>query len=1023
MKCFFNILLLLICLSSKSNAQTTVIGGIINKYARAIGVDTCVMSVTVGDPQLFSVGGKVLLIQMNGASMQDKNNDGFGTLESLKNTGKYEINQIDSIAGKTIYLKYRFLNPYLDLNGVTQVITFPSYDNAVVNDTLKAKAWDGETGGVIAFEANNLTLNMPIIASAMGFRGGKVKSYGECNPASSYGDHYFDINSTTNDNGGVKGESVVAYLVGKECGRGAMMIGGGGGNNHKAGGGGGAHFNAGGQGGESIRGSLFRCQGNYPGLGGRALPTTLGADYLFFGGGGGSGHNKDGSNSKGGNGGGIVIIKANNLEGNNRAIIANGGTAVLVDGDGAGGGGAGGTIALEVKRITGSLTLEAKGGNGGNANSTANYDFGPGGGASGGRAILSNSSPSVAINVAGGVAGKNITTFSTQTATNGGAGVSSINTTFSLPVASTSFNRKLNITTQPVATLVCEGDSTILITAAVGPSVKYQWQVNKGTGYTPLSNDDIFDGVKTPVLKIRKPTSALNPYLYRCLVTSNCLKSDSVPSVPISLKIRSLPIPIFTYVINNNKVAFTNGSSNGLNFKWNFGDGGVDTGRSPVYTYAVQDTYRVVLTVSNECGTETYSAKVNLNTPPLSDYTANGAEACPPSTITFLNKSSDNVRKFYWWFPGGTPDTSTLRNPTIKYNKIGTYDVRLIVENGYGRDTNFKKAYVKINDIPKVNFSASRNGLIVSFLNNTTSATSYLWRFGDGDTSNQASPVHSYRFAGTYIVTLTATNACGTKTDSVTISVFALPAATVTASQLQGCTPLTVQFSGRNTTSVSTWNWSFPGGIPSISNLATPSVTYKEPGLYDVTLTMTNSVGSSTIRQDTFIKVSAAPVVSFTTTIIDSVVGITNTSRGATVYKWNFGDGTGEFIGANPPPHVYTRNGIFTIRLLGEKDYCAFAIEKQVSIFSYTASKELNTEGGVILYPNPINGILYVEFKENFKADFNLTVSDVQGKVLKNIKIGRESLRELDMNDLGKGVYFLRFANEKHHFTKKIVKL
>jgi PKD repeat protein len=1023
MKCFFNIVLLLVCLQSLSNAQTTIIGGVINKYARATTIDTCVMSVTVGEPQLFTVGGRVLIIQMNGASMQDKNNDGFGTLESLKNTGKYEINQIDSIAGNTIYMKYRFLNAYAAVSGTTQLITFPTYDNAVVNDTLKAKVWDGQTGGVIAFEANNLTLNMPIIASQTGFRGGFIKSYGECNPASSYGDHYFDINSTTNENGGVKGEGVVAYIGGKECGRGAMMNGGGGGNNHKAGGGGGAHFNVGGQGGESIRGSIFRCQGNYPGLGGRALPATLGTDYLFFGGGGGSGHNKDASNSKGGNGGGIVIIKANNLEGNNRAILANGGSAVLLDGDGAGGGGAGGTIALEVQRITGSLTLEAKGGNGGNSNSTANYDFGPGGGASGGRIILSNSSSSVAINVAGGNAGKNIKTFSTQTGTGGGVGVSAINTAFNLPVASTNSNRKLAITTQPVATLVCEGDSTILITAAVGPSVRYQWQVNKGSGYTPLSNDEIFDGVKTPILKISKPTSTLNPYLYRCLVTSNCLKSDSMPSVPISLKIRSKPIPIFTYVINNNKVAFTNGSSNGLNFKWSFGDGGVDTGRSPIYTYAVQDTYRVVLTVSNECGTETYSAKLNLNTPPLSDYSANGAEACPPSTISFFSKSSDNVRKYYWWFPGGTPDTSTLKNPIIKYNRIGTYDVRLIVENGYGRDTNFKKAYVKINDIPKVNFSVSKNGLAVSFLNNTTSATSYLWRFGDGNTSTLASPVHKYSYAGAYIVTLTANNACGTKMDSVTISVFALPAATVVASQLQGCTPLTVQFSGRNTTSVSTWNWAFPGGIPSVSNLATPTVTYKEPGFYDVTLTMTNSVGSSTIRQDTFIKVSVAPVVSFKTTILDSIVGITNTSSGANVYKWNFGDGTAEFTGQNPPPHLYVKNGIYTIRLLGEKDYCSFAVERQVSIFSYTASKELNTEGGVSLHPNPTNGILYLEFKDNFKANFDLTILDVQGKVLKNIKLSRDSLQELDMNDLGKGVYFFRFANEKYHFTKKIVRL
>ena len=1023
MKCFFNIFLFSICFYTMSNAQTTVIGGIINQYARVTVVDTCVMSVTVDDPTPFIVGRKVLLIQMNGATMQDRNNESFGTLESLRHSGKYEINQVDSISGNNIYLKYKFVNQYVEESGSKQLITFPSYDNAVINDTLRARPWNGETGGVVAFEANSVTLNMPIIASATGYRGGGIKSYDECNPSFSYGDYHFDINSTSNENGGIKGESIVRYASGKECGRGAQMTGGGGGNNHKSGGGGGAHMNFGGKGGESIRGSVFRCQGVNPGLGGRALPNTIGNDHLFFGGGGGSGHNKEGFDTRGGNGGGIVIIKANTFEGNNRAIIANGGSAAFNDGDGAGGGGAGGTIALLVNRFTGSLTLEAKGGNGGNSGSNPNYDFGPGGGGSGGRVLLANSSSSLSINVTSGAAGKNVTTFSTQTGTSGGIGVSSINSAFSLPIASGSFNRKLFIIKQPVANLVCEGDSTTIVIAATGPSVKYQWQVNKGDGYAPLSNDELYEGVKTPILKLNKPTSALNPFLYRCMITSNCAKNDSLPSKAISLIIKSRPIPIFTYVINNNKVAFTNGSSNGLSFRWSFGEGGVDTGRSPVYTYAVQDTYRVTLTVINECGTETYSTLVNLNTPPLSAFTANGADACPPSTVTFINMSSNNVRKFYWLFPGGIPDTSTQRNPTVRYNSIGSYDVKLVVENGFGRDTLVKKGYVRINDIPKVNFSINKNGLAVSFLNTTTSATNYLWKFGDGNTSTQSSPQYNYRFAGTYIVTLTAKNACGSTTDSVTLSVFALPAATVTASALQGCTPLNIQFSGRNTTSVSTWNWSFPGGIPATSNLANPRVLYKEPGSYDVRLTMTNSVGSSTIRQDTFIKVSVAPQVSFKTNITDSIVEFTNMSVDATVYKWNFGDGSAEYIGTNPPPHFYNRNGIFTVRLLGEKEYCSVAVEKQVSIFSYTGSKELNTEGGVTLYPNPTNGKLYLEFTENFRADFHLTVSDIQGKTLKNVILNKEKRQELDIENLDKGVYFFYFSNEKHHFVKKIVKM
>ena len=1025
MRYIFNILLLTFCFSTASQAQVSILSGVINKYSRVSKLDTCAVTATVYDPNYFTVGSKVLLIQTNGATMQEKNNEGFGTLESLKNSGKYEINEVDSIIGNVVFLKYRLQNVYNDLFGVLQLVTFPKYDNAVVNDTLRAKPWDGQTGGIIAFEANTITLNAPISASGAGFRGGITKSYSQCESFDTYSDYYFALNSTTVNSGGQKGESVVPYSANKECGRGPQVHGGGGGNNHKSGGGGGANMSAGGSGGESQRSNILRCPGKYPGLGGISLPNNSSGNALFFGGGGGAGHNKEGTgNSNGGNGGGIVIIKANSLEGNNRVIAANGVSALFIDGDGAGGGGAGGTIALAIPKITGELTLEAKGGNGGNTGSTNSYDFGPGGGGSGGRIVLSTTTSSVKTILTGGGSGRNITTSSSQGATSGTIGISAVSNTFSLPNSTTPVIRQLTISKQPIPILVCEGDATSLTVVANGPGLKYQWEINKGTGYTPLSNDDLYQDVTTNILKIAKATTDLSPYLYRCALTSNCLTGpgSTLPTNDISLIIRSVPIPIFSYVIKNNKVEFTNGSSNGVSFKWLFGDGGTDTMRSPVHTYAEQDTYRVVLTVINECGNAPYSTTINLNTQPFASFTANGIDACPPTSITFTNTSSNNVRKFFWSFPGGKPDTSTERNPLIEYNKTGLHDVRLIVENGFGRDTFFKKQYVRINGKPIIDFSATKNGLNVNFLNNTTSATNYLWKFGDGNTSAQLSPVYTYRFAGTYIVYLTATNSCGSVTDSIILPVFALPAATIDASQVKGCSPLAVQFAGRNTTSVSTWNWSFPGGIPATSNQANPKVTYNQPGTYDVILTMTNAVGTNTVKQDTFIKVSVAPKVSFNYILKDNVLEVVNNSLDADKYTWNYGDGV-IFEGANPPPHVYNRNGLYTLVVLGENKFCSTATEKQLSISFFTASKEVDTEGGIKTYPNPTNGRLYIEFKENTKTDFKLHIANTHGKVLKNTQLSKETVQELDINDLSDGVYFLHFSSENQRFVKKIVKM
>ena len=154
----------------------------------------------------------------------------------------------------------------------------------------------------------------------------------------------------------------------------------------------------------------------------------------------------------------------------------------------------GGTIILNVNTFTGSLTLDAKGGKGGNSTSITAYDFGPGGGGAGGRILLGSTSPSLTTIVTGGSQGMNQSTLGFQNATKGSDGVVTIARDF--PVASTkdSIVRNASIISQPVAKLVCEGDTTTLTVKAEGPSLTYQWEVNTGTGYAPIVNSESYDG-------------------------------------------------------------------------------------------------------------------------------------------------------------------------------------------------------------------------------------------------------------------------------------------------------------------------------------------------------------------------------------------------------------------------------------------------------------------------------------------------------------------------------------------------
>ncbi|NJN35202.1 MAG: PKD domain-containing protein [Saprospiraceae bacterium] len=791
-----SVLTLILCFPILVFSQTSV-SGIINQYAAVTAFDTCEMSVSVTNPEFFKKNDRIFLFQAGGAIIASSNDDRFGDVTDMRSAGKFELNEIDSVGGGRLFLRFKFKNNY-EISGGLQVISFPKYDNLVVSDTLKAKAWDGKSGGIIAFEATILTLNAPISATGVGFRGGAVKRCPTCRGgpggfgAKSYREFFYDWNTGDEDDcGGQKGEGISPYIGGKDAGRGAQANGGGGGNNHKSGGGGGANIGPGGQGGIHEDGN---CNGQNPGLGGKPL-IMRGLERFFFGGGGGCGHNKDLSNSAGGNGGGGIFIKAATLNGNNQSIVANGLGAEALNGDGAGGGGAGGFLALEIATTNSKVRLEAKGGKGGDNGTDGMRDFGPGGGGGGGFIVYSNTTIPASTSAIGGVSGRNITLNKNADARAGSDGRAVLDANLKFQPSKDSVIRTINISFQPEAAQICDGQNTTLSVEAQGVSLKYQWFVSSGNNITALSENNTYQGTTTPTLTIKNAQSAeLNPNFYYCVISSNCAAFQTATTARITLKIKSLPTPFFTFDKNNNTVSFKNGSSNATTYDWKFGDGKTESVTNPTHTYAVQDTYRVVLTAKNECGSRSFDTLINLASAPKAGFSAKTTNTCSPATLKFENESSDNVRKFFWTFPGGTPSTSSQAAPSVSYATSGTFDVVLVVENPVGRDTFIRKNYIRVNDKPLASFTNTKDGLKVQFTNTSTAATTYKWLFGNGDSSRAVNPLYTYKTAGTYIVRLEATNTCGTTVVLEQIVVFGLPTATVSTSRSQGCAPLIVDF-------------------------------------------------------------------------------------------------------------------------------------------------------------------------------------------------------------------------------------
>lgn len=397
------------------NSLIAQISGIINTYTKVIDITKPCPKITVSDVSGFNINDKVLIIQMKGATVLTANNNTFGNITAYNNAGNYEFAEIRDIQGLDIHLKYELLRDY-DPADLVQLVRIPQYADITVTGTLTAKAWDGNTGGVLVFEASGtVTLNADIDVSGLGFRGGLVNvNNSGTNPCSS------NIVSTISTNilAAGKGESISQYILGSENGYGKQANGGGGGVSNNTGGGGGSNFAAGGIGGNQavMPGSFGGCGLSGPGnkgIGGIALTYSNVTNKLFMGGGGGAGQQNNlhngGHSTPGGNGGGIVLIKASSFAGQNFAIKSNGTLSTgpsPAQGDAGGGGGGSGVIAIDCNTFN-TLNIEVKGGNGDSVSDGTGRDVGPGGGGGGG--LFWTSAPAldteISIDVSGGTAG------------------------------------------------------------------------------------------------------------------------------------------------------------------------------------------------------------------------------------------------------------------------------------------------------------------------------------------------------------------------------------------------------------------------------------------------------------------------------------------------------------------------------------------------------------------------------------------------------------------------------------------
>lgn len=401
-------------------------------------------------------------------------------------------------------------------------------------------------------------------------------------------------------------------------------------------------------------------------------------------------------------------------------------------------------------------------------------------------------------------------------------------------------------------------------------------------------------------------------------------------------------------------VSFTDASTgNPDSWDWDLGNGTHSVFQNPSVTYFTPGTYTVKLVVKkgNQSATEIKTQYITVYAKPTVNFTPSTLTGCFPLPVNFSNTStpgSGTIASYLWDLGDG--NSASTETPSHTYANPGKYDVSLRVINSFGCATTVsKQQLIEVTGGVKAGYtmgtlSSCQTPATVTFTNNSsgTGTLKYSWSFGDGGTSTDVNPTHTFTTPGSYTIRLQVTNGgCTDEYVQHNVSIGNTADFTVPANS---CAGETVAFTGASNSTPVSVAWDFGDGT--IGSGINFSKQYATPGTYNVK--MTANFGLCTDTKTKQVKVLPAMAGDFT--VAQSIsckapftASFTSNASGAVSYDWDFGDGSSS---TNPnPSHIYTGNGSYVVKLtVTNAAGCKKTITKSNFIVVSTPTVILETE-------------------------------------------------------------------------------
>jgi gliding motility-associated-like protein len=316
---------------------------------------------------------------------------------------------------------------------------------------------------------------------------------------------------------------------------------------------------------------------------------------------------------------------------------------------------------------------------------------------------------------------------------------------------------------------ICSNQYTDLI-INTNLSSQVTWGANNnlsvtGETLTPQStnyiNDELFNNGNTAQI--------VNYTIYLETIDFGCT------SGPFNIPVKVNPLPDVQYTAINapfcnlDPIQFQNNTPGSNSYSWNFGDGNLSNEINAVNVFDAYGTYNVALTATDlltGC-VDSVIKPLTILASPIVGFTASSTKGCVLFDVVFTDTINAQNTSLLWEFGDG----ETSFQPVAidhQFNEEGCYDISLTVTNEVGcSSTLTKEDFVCAYELPTANFIANPDSMLVTepnfeFTNFSSNSYTYLWEFGDGNTSLSTNPIHTYpNIPGNYVVTLYAYNELG----------------------------------------------------------------------------------------------------------------------------------------------------------------------------------------------------------------------------------------------------------------------